>query len=251
MKYLSIPFVLLVCFSGFAQKGNKGVTPPAVAKTDTAAMIAYYESMYAEALKFNDFQVATNAMYAILAYHPSDIGIKDTLARLYFTRGMSVQAVLVGMEVVEAQPNNLAVLEVVAASQENLGLNKEALETYEKLLTQTKTNYYRYQVASLQYKLARLGECKTNLEALLNLEGVDTDKITMTYGQAGSQEVSIKAAATNMLGVLALDLKQPDTAKQLFEAAIKLEPDFVLPKANLEQMAKAAASASNGGASGN
>jgi tetratricopeptide (TPR) repeat protein len=238
MRHLLLFTVFLAGLSASAQKAGK--TTGATSKTDTAAAIAHYERMYAQALRYNDFQVATSAMYAILGYRPNDVGIKDTLARLYFTRGMSSQAVLVGMEVIKAQPDNLEVMEVVAASQENLGLIKESLETYEQLYQLTGNNYFQYQVASLQYRLKRLGECKANLEALLNAEGIDKEKITISYGQAGSQQVGMKAAVINMLGVLALDLGQNDMAKQLFEQAVKLEPQFVLAQANLQELNKPA-----------
>ena len=58
--------------------------------------MAHYEKAYGLALNYSDLSVATDAVYAMLAFHPNDLAIKDTLARLYFTRGLSVQALLVG-----------------------------------------------------------------------------------------------------------------------------------------------------------
>jgi hypothetical protein len=48
-----------------------------------------------------------------------------------------------------------------------------------------------------------------------------------------SQQVSLKAAAFNVKGIIGLELNQDDAAKQNFEEAIKLFPDFVLAKGNL------------------
>ena len=237
MKLAFLSLLVLTSLAAIAQKNPKGnPAAPAQPKTDTSAIIAHYERMYAAALDFNDLQTATVAMYQILAYRPSDAGIKDTLARLYFTRGMSLQALLAGEEVLESQADNQAILEVVAVCQDNLGLAKEALETYEKLFALTKSHYHQYQVASLQYRLKRLGECQANLMALAQANGLEEQKITMNYGQAGSQHVNLKAAVINMLGVLELDMGKTDTAKQLFEQAIKLDPEFLLALSNLESL---------------
>jgi len=61
--------------------------------------------------------------------------------------------------------------------------------------------------------------------------------------KGGSQKVPLRAAAHNVKGIIAMDLNQPDIAKQQFETAIKLFPDFVLAQGNLvaiEQSKKAA-----------
>lgn len=234
MRYTTLILALFLTSSLLGQRGAK--TEVGAAGPDTATIIAHYEKAYSIALSYSDLSAATDAVYSMLAYHPDDLAIKDTLARLYFTRGLSVQALLVGMEVLDAQPENQAIMEVVAVSQENLGLAKEALDSYEKLFGLTQSNYYKYQMASLQYRLKRLGECQANLNALLQAEDVETQKITMTYGQQGSQEVSMKAAVVNMLGVLALEVGKKDDAKQLFEQSLELEPEFLLAAANLQSM---------------
>lgn len=242
---------LLAAITAFAQKPKGSVQAAAAPKTDTASIIDYYESMYTHAVTYSDLQVATNAMYAILTYRPNDVGIKDTIARLYFNRSMPFQAMLVGKEVLDKEPENTRILEVVAFSQQDLGLLKEALESFEKLYRLTTGNYYLYQVASLQYSLQRFGECQTSLSTLLQKEGIDQDKITMNYGQAGSQQVSMKAAIMNMFGMISVELGKNDTAKQFFEEAAKIDEKFVLPRANLEQLAKAAAAGDSNSEGGN
>ena len=48
----------------------------------------------------------------------------------------------------------------------------------------------------------------------------------------------MKAAAYNVKGICALELNQPDAAKDNFNKALQAFPDFVLAKSNLETLAK-------------
>ena len=48
----------------------------------------------------------------------------------------------------------------------------------------------------------------------------------------------MKAAAYNVKGICALELNQPEAAKENFNKALQLFPDFVLAKTNLETLEK-------------
>ena len=55
------------------------------------------------------------------------------------------------------------------------------------------------------------------------------------FGRIG-REVAKRAAAFNMRGVIALEINQLDVAKQNFQKALELFPDFSLAKSNLEKV---------------
>ena len=136
-------------------------------------------------------------------------------------------------------PGNTALLEMVAVSYQNIGNLKEALAEYERLYAQTKSPQQLYQIATLQYGLERSGECKSSLQQLMLMD-LEKEKISINMGQQ-SQEVPMRAAVMNFTGVLFQANKQLADAKRSFEEALKIAPNFVLAKNNLDNLNRPAA----------
>lgn len=216
-------------------KGNKEQQPPQQQLTaGSDDLLSTYKEIYAKAMSYGDYSVATNAVYQLLANGGSET-YKDTLAFLYFNGGNYVQAILVSEDVLKQKPNDLAILEITAVSQQNLGLPKEALESYEKLYSLNPDIFHLYNIASLQYTLKRFGECSATLDAILRAEE-NTEEITITNNNGQSQKVPIKAAALNMLGVMALEMNETELAAKSFNDALKIAPQFALAKGNLQRL---------------
>lgn len=192
---------------------------------------------YKMALKNYDLQAATVALYTMLALKPERTDLNDSLALLYFAGERYAQAYLIGEAIVTANPKRNDMLELVAVSKQNLGLVKESLADYEKLYAADKSVFYLYQMATLQYQLKRYGECVASLDQIIAGTDADKQKVSIRL-QNGAQDVPMKAAAYNVKGICALELNQPDAAKDNFNKAIQLFPDFVLAKGNLETLAK-------------
>lgn len=190
--------------------------------------------IYNLSLKYHDFATAKYALYNLLHLKPERIELKDTLAYLYYNSSDYVQVVLLGNEILQSHPDNAGILELVAVSQQNLGMIRDALASFEKLYTLTKSIYHQYNIASLQYMLKRFGECSETLNAIIS-SGDDTGMVSITDQQGESQNVPIRAAAFNMRGVVALELNKPDIAIQNFEKAIELFPQFQLANNNMER----------------
>ena len=144
---------------------------------------------------------------------------------------------MVGEGIVKADPKRNDMLEVVAVSKQNLGLIKESLADYEKLYAAEKSVFYLYQMATLQYQLKRYGECVASLDQIIGNAESEKQKVNIRV-QQGSQEVPMRAAAYNVKGICAMELNQEEAAKQNFNKAVELFPDFALAKGNLEAMAK-------------
>lgn len=232
--------MLVACtFVATAQKTTKDAPKETTGSSSNSNQQLYdiNKSIYRNALKYNDLGTATQAVYTMLAVAPNELNLKDTLAYLYYNNGQYVQALLIGLEIVEKSDTNKNILEIVAISQQNLGLLKESLENYEKLYKQSKNIYHQYKVATLQYALKRYGECGVTIDKILQDKG-NTEMITITDANRQQQEVSIKAAVLNMNGVMALELNQNDLAKKSFEEALKVQPDFALAKNNLDMASK-------------
>lgn len=238
---MRIYIVLIVAFTLFsfqaeAQKKKKSEPTPVntTANTTKKSDIELHKMIYSQAMQYGDLGVAINTVYTILALG-GEASYKDTLAYLYFNAGNNVQAILVADDILTAQPNNATMLEITAISQQNLGLAKEALANYEKLYALSPDIYHMYSIATLQYSLKRFGECGNTIDQILKAdENVKPIKITNNNGQ--SQEVPIKAACLNMLGVMALELKQTDVALKSFQEALKVAPEFALANGNLAKV---------------
>ena len=227
----------LLSYSASAQRKKAQDEPvPVVAVDDEQADIDLQKKIYRQAMQYGDLGVAINAVYDILALG-GEANYKDTLAYLYFNAGNNVQAILVADDILAEQPNNATMLEITAISQQNLGLAKEALANYEKLYALSPDIYHMYSIATLQYSLKRFGECGNTIDQILKAEdNVKPIKISNSNGQ--SQEVPIKAACLNMLGVMALELKQTDVALKSFQEALKVAPDFALANGNLAKVSE-------------
>ncbi|MCS7072927.1 MAG: hypothetical protein NZ108_00510 [Bacteroidia bacterium] len=194
--------------------------------------------VYKLALKYGDYHVAAHVLYEKMAKEPQNPAWKDSLASLYFTNGAYNQAILLGNELLTLDPTNRKFLEMVAISETSLGRNKDALSTYEKLYAQTKSVFHLYQIASLQYRLTRLGECNASLDVLENHPDSDKERVGIIANQGFRQDVPIKAAVFNMRGVMAMDVKKLTEAKSWFEKALQVMPEFALAKLNLETVKK-------------
>ena len=197
---------------------------------------------YKSALKNYDLQAATVALYTMQALKPERTDLNDSLALLYFAGERYAQAYLIGEGIVKADPKRTDMLELVAVCKQNLGLIKESLSDYEKLYTEEKSVYYLYQIATLQYQLKRYGECVASLDQIIGNPEAEKQKVNIRM-QGGSQDVMMKAAALNVKGICAMELNQEEAAKDNFNKAIQLAPDFALAKGNLDLIAKKAAQA--------
>lgn len=201
----------------------------------TKEMIQLNRSILTRALNYSDLDAARNSLFTLIELEPANIALKDTLAMVYFKSGAYVQCVLIGEEIMKSNPKNMTVLELKAISALNLGLNKESLKDYETIYAETKEIYYLYQIATIQYRMKRYGECEENLSIIANDPKSNQEKVTITIQQS-NQEVVMKAAVYNMMGVIQQDLGDATKAEAYFKQALSLEPDFVLAKNNLSNI---------------
>ena len=193
-------------------------------------------SIYNSAMQYGDYDAARFALYALHAKHPENISYLDSLVRIYFMTGNWAQCILTGNEYMTKDTTNIAVVELVAISNSNLSRNKEALGLYERLYRKTGNLYHAYQVAVHQYIMERYGECAQMIDIIVNDSASATEWININADEGHSQQVPIRASALNLRGVMLKERNMPEKARENFEAALKIAPDFVLAKNNIEQM---------------
>jgi tetratricopeptide (TPR) repeat protein len=195
--------------------------------------------VYSSALKYYDLNVAISALYNAMALKPDRKDLRDSLALLYFAGERYGQAYTLGEEILKDNPKRNDILEMVAVSKQSLGLLKDALADYEKLYgADNKQIFYLYQIATLQYQLKRYGECVASLDQIIANEASAKQNVNIRNSNNTSQAVPMKAAALNVKGIVAMDLSQDANAKDLFNQALTLFPDFALAKANLASLAQ-------------
>lgn len=225
---------------GYAQKGKKKepTDAPTVApvKQSNADGLRMYDAMFHNALRFGDIAVATNAVYGILSLKPDSTALMDTLAALYFQRAAWPQVVLVSTHILSMNPANEGALELRAIANQSLGRAKESLEDYEGLYRKTQNPYHLYEIATLQFAMKRFGECESSAQRLVTDQEVKEKTIGITMQTGEAQEVPLRAAALNLIGVINMEQGKKDTAKTAFEAALKVFPEFVLAKNNLDAL---------------
>jgi tetratricopeptide (TPR) repeat protein len=234
-----IGMTILISLAANAQKKGREADTQVTKPSTVAAPKPSNElevKIYETALKYGDIEVARNAIYALLVKHPDSLNYVDTLARLYFSNGNYVQCALTSKDYLARDSANLFVREMLAISLSSLNKNKESLEQYEILYANTHSVFHAYQIAILQYVLKRFGECETTCAIILSDPKAGDQKVSISADEKSNQQVPIKAAAYNIRGVMYKEMNRPDDALNSFKEAVKIFPDFVLAKANIEAM---------------
>ena len=239
MKKLHLLFLsALISFSAFAQNKNKRPEQAVAPPVQTVEMEI---SIYNTAMRYGDFDAARYTLYTLIAKHPENIAYLDSLIRIYFMTQNWAQCILAGQDYMSKDTANAAVMEMMAISHSNLSRNKDALDLYEKIYRKTGQLYHAYQVAVHQYILQRYGECAQMIDLIVNDTASAIELLNIDLDKGQRQQVPIRASALNLRGVMLREINMNEKAKENFEAALKLAPDFVLAKNNIEEMKKAEA----------
>ncbi len=237
MKKVIVFTLLILCVSAlsvFAQKPKKEEP----AKAQPSPSVETEVTIYNAAMKYGDYDAARFALYTLMAKHPENISYLDSLIRIYFMTGNWAQCILTGNEYMKKDTSNADLMELLAVSNSNLSRNKEALDLYEKLYRKTGHLYHAYQVAVHQYIMQRYGECAQMIDIIVNDTASARELININADENQSQQVPIRASALNLRGVMLKEINMPEKARENFEAALKIAPDFILAKNNIEQMKK-------------
>lgn len=232
---------LILCFfffSGFlqnlaAQNNSDTANQP---ENQELSPFEIQERVYFTALNYNDYDAAKQALYEMIAIEPQYISLYDSLAYIYYQQGAYENCYLVSRDILQGDTEKTDILELKAISAQQLGMPKEALNDYEALYESSQSLYHLYEMASLQYQLERIGECENSLNTIINDGASGEQQITLSIDRYTQQTVPLKAAALNMKGIMTMDLKENDAAKEYFNKALEIAPEFQLPQNNLEAM---------------
>lgn len=229
----------VLCSLVWGQKSQTPApTPAASSKSgDTRGeAITLQKTIYQNAVKYGDANTAKIALHTLIALNATDASYKDSLLNLYFSSQSFVNSVLLGRELHAADPNNKITLAILAASEQSVNLITESLDHYKKLYAISKSPSDLYQAATLEFRLQRVAECKASLDAILANPASEKEQVYISYSERDGQNVPLKAACWNIMGFLAQTQNNKDAAKECFNKALQIFPEFNLVKNNLEYL---------------
>jgi tetratricopeptide (TPR) repeat protein len=229
MKYtFSLLFVSLT-LGAFAQQNPADTVPPEGFQRQAF--------IYSMAKKYNDPDMAKSAIYNILSYNPRNVTLLDSLALLYFEYQQYASAALVSQDIVKINPKDMLANEIAALSFDNLGVKSKALPFYETLWLKDNNINILYRMAFIQYELNRLNEAITSADILLENEQTGKEAMVFPTGEGQKQQqVSMMAAVYRLKGMIREAQGEPESAKENYQKALEIAPDFELVKTALAEM---------------
>ena len=197
----------------------------------------FYTDNYQRAMRYNDRAEAKSALYKLVALEPQNDSLLVNLAYMYLEVRQYASSVLICMDALAINPENTGALEIIAVSYENLGLKDKALDNFEKLYLETDDFQTLYRMAFLQYDLEKYLQCSTNIDILMQAPEAAEATASYTFEEE-EKEFSIKVPLINLKGLVNVAQGNNDLAKQNFEEALQLAPDFILAQQNLDDLNK-------------
>lgn len=256
-KSVFVMMLISMAATGWAQKKKKNEKPepvkqettqPAVQTTKAEAAPAkdsvpaldlltrHYAMKYTLAMKWNDPEVAKDALYDLIVENQANDSIIYELAVYYYQNQKYPSSVLVSQELLKRNPKNTAALEIAAVGYESLGVPDRSLQFYESLYLLQNNPAVLYKMAFLQYRLKRFKECGTSVDILMADKTTETLKVNYNDASDKQKEYPMKVALLNLKGMLAQEEGDKVSARKYYDQALALAPDFVLAKTNIAKL---------------
>lgn len=201
-----------------------------------SGLYRHYQMKYIFAMKYNDDQVAKDALYDLIAMDPGDDSIKIRLCYHYFEKSQFASSLFISEDLLAINPDNVDAMRLNAISYQRMGVKDKAISSLESLYLKTNEIGILYEAALLQFELERFTECKTNLDIVIKHPQAKVLTLNFTTDDNVEQQVSLEAAALNAKGMAEKMDENADEARNNFNKALELEPDFKLAKQNLEEL---------------
>lgn len=232
-KIAALGLLMMVCAGAMAQETTTTTTErdSSRANRDQSAL-----RIYQMALRYNDPSVAKSKLYELIEKNPENPRYAELLASLYFEMEQFSSAALVALDILKVDDQNIPALEVAAYSLEQLGALDRALPHFESINLLTGDLFSLYKTAYLQYSLKKYDEALNSINMLVKEPKAEEQKLTFPKKDNTTQDVSMKAAALNLKGLVYKDQGSTSEAKAAFEAALANAPGFEIVQENLKEL---------------
>ena len=189
------------------------------------------EKAYQFALNNGDISSAITAVNNLVQTQGGET-YKDSLAILYSQAGMAIPAGRLAKELFDKDNRKTNMLEILAAAYEATGDAKNAIDSYEKLFARSNSMIDGYRLAMLQYGIKRLAEAQSTIQKTLQCQEIKDAYLPFPIDKNQNQNVPLKAAAYNLQGLISFELKDNTAAKQAFDNALAIMPEFTIATQN-------------------
>jgi tetratricopeptide (TPR) repeat protein len=193
--------------------------------------------VYRQSSAIGDVNMAITSLHYLIASDPSKYGNwQDTLATLYLHNNEYQQAWLLSDALIKGIGYTDLRMEIKAVSAKALQQPVEAITDYTTLYGKTSNPVFGFEQMQLEYGIHRLNETIVTGNSLMQSATADKYKQVNVARADGKsvQQVTLKAAVANIMGLAYNDLKDKTNAAIQFEAALKESPGFELAKNNLD-----------------
>lgn len=194
--------------------------------------------VYQMAMRYNDLAVARMKLHEMMERNPTNLSYHETLVSLYFEAGQYTSAAVSALDLLEKNDQSLVGIEVAAYSLEQLGAFDRALPQFERHYLLTGNLFSLYKTAYMQYSLNRQDEALNSITMIVKNPKSSEEKVGFPKADNTNQEISIKAAALNLKGMVYMYQKNKTEAIQAFNQSLELSPDFEIAKDNLREAQK-------------
>jgi len=191
---------------------------------------------YVFAMKYHDWRMAASALYDLIAMDPADDSVKLNLGYLYYQNNSFPSALFISTDLLSRMPQNEKALELNAVCYENMGLKDKAISAYESLYLINNDLNVLFNTTALQYETGRKTEALTNAKIISENPKSKEIKLTYPKGENETQEISLDAASINLMGMIEKDNGNKEQAKEYFNKALSIAPDFELAKNQLKEL---------------
>ena len=227
--------IIIILF--FASLGAQGQDSTAT-EQKLPGLYYLFQNNYSMAVQYNDPQAAKTALYSMINMDPMNDSLRFTLAYMYYEAELYPSVILTCMDIISLNPQHAGAIEMTAIAFEQLGIRDKALANYEKLFIVTENIQTLYKLSCLQYELERYGECEVNLDILLANPGLDQQSVIFPISETEEKEYVMKVAVLNLSGLNKKAQGDIDGAREEFNKALAIAPDFLLAKDNLAELDK-------------
>ena len=188
----------------------------------------HYLNTYEQALRLNDIELVINSLNNALIEMkaPQSMLYKDTLSMFYFSNKSYFPSYYLAQEVYNGDSSNYKALARIGECLQAGADYKKAADAFEKAAPALRSSYYFYQLAVCNYSLKNTSATQVNADRALADTNSNHIPVIFTMPNGNEQQVPVSSAALNLKGVVMMDEKNYNKAKEYLQAALKIYPNF-------------------------
>ncbi len=235
MRINRICLYLLLIFSGYSLSGCNSQSFNTSGQVRDSGALKKAKDIFSRATEFGDYQTAIYATYEMMSVDSANTGYLDTLSFLYYNARSFPQAIRTASKSLKLRPKSEKILFVMANSLKEMHNNILARTYFLKLEEVTKNASYGYEAAVMSFLDAKYEASAEEARALIARAAQSQNTVAIST-EDKTQQVPVQAAAWNLIGYSYLKQNKKSEAKENFNKAIEIYPQFELAQANLRSL---------------